>query len=190
MKAKDTALLIIDMQNDFVLEQAPLWVKGALAVVDNIKTVLENFRSNNLPIFHVVRVHRKDGCDVEITRRNVFTQKPFAVEGTKGAEIIEELKPKENEYIIKKIRMSAFFNTDLDSILRSLGIKNVVVAGIQTPNCIRATAFDAIAYNYNTFLVEDAVGAQSKQVHEANVLDMKNIGIKIVKTGQVKGILE
>ena len=64
------------------------------------------------------------------------------------------------------------------------------MAGIQTPNCVRATAFDAIAYNYNTFLVEDAVGAQSNQVHEANVLDMKNIGIKIVKTGQVKGIFE
>ena len=190
MKAKDTALLVIDMQNDFVLENAPLRVKGALAVVDNVKKVLESFRSNNLPIFHIVRVHRKDGSDVEITRRNVFVQKPFAVECTIGAEIIDELKPKENEYIIKKIRMSAFFNTDLDSILRSLNIKNVFVSGIQTPNCIRTTAFDAIAYNYNTYLVEDAVGAQNKQVHEANVLDMKNIGIKIVKTDQVKGILE
>lgn len=190
MNCKETALLIIDMQNDFVLENAPFRVKDALDVVDNVKKVLETFRAENLPILHIVRVHRNDGADVEITRKQIFSKTPFAVEGTKGAEIIGQLKPKENEYVIKKIRMSAFFNTDLDSILRSLSVKNIVVVGIQTPTCVRATAFDAVAYNYNTWLVEDAVAGQSQKIHEANVRDMKNIGIQIIKTGQVRGILK
>ena len=179
---KNAALLIIDMQNDFVLEDAPLRVKGASDIIDNLKKVLEKFRKENLPVIHVVRVHRKDGSDVEITRKEKFLKVPFAVEGTKGAEIIDELKPKENEYVVKKIRMSAFFNTDLDSILRSLNIKNIVVVGIQTPNCIRTTVFDAVACNYNTYLVEDAVAAQTKEIHQGNVLDMKNLGTKILKT--------
>ena len=183
---KDTALLIIDMQNDFVLADAAFRIKGALGIVDNVKKVLDDFRANALPIFHIVRLHRKDGSDVEIIRKEVFAKTPFAVEGTKGAEIIDELQPGENEYVVKKIRMSAFFNTDLDSMLRSLAIRNVVITGIQTPNCIRTTAFDAVAYNYSTFLVEDASAGQTSQIHEANVLDMKNIGIKIIKPEQIK----
>lgn len=185
-----TALLIIDMQNDFVLEGAPLQVKGALGIINKVKKVLEEFRSKSLPVFHLVRVHRKDGSDVEIIRKETFRKKPFAVEGTKGAEIVDELKPKNNEYIIKKIRMSAFINTDLDLVLKSLGIKHVVISGIQTPNCVRTSAFDAIAYNYYTTLVEDATAAQNDEIHRSNVSDMRNIGIKIVKTAEIKGMLD
>lgn len=185
-----TALLIIDMQNDFVLENAPLRVKEALSIIGNVRKVLDTFRKSGLPVFHVIRSHRKDGSDIELTRKEVFSKTPYAVEGTKGAEIINELKPKENEYIIKKIRMSAFFNTDLDQLLRSLNIKNVIIAGIQTPNCIRATAFDSVAYSYNTYLVEDAVAAQNENVHKANCFDMANIGIKLIKTNNIGDIIK
>ena len=186
---KRTALLIIDMQNDFVREGAPFRVAGALAVVKNVRKVLEAFRRSDMPIFHVVRIHRKDASDVEITRKNTFSKTPFAVENTEGADIIDELRPRGNEYIIKKNRMSAFFNTDLDLMLRSHGIDRIVVAGIQTPNCIRTTAFDAIALNYSTYLVEDAVAAGNNSIHESNVTDMRNIGINTIRTDEVEGIL-
>ncbi len=184
-----TALLIIDMQNDFVLENAPLRVKGAIEVIGNIKKVLMEFRNRKLPVFHIVRIHRKDGSDVEITRREIFSKTPYAVENTKGAEIIDALKPKDGEYIIKKVRMSAFLGTELDAILKYLEIKNVVIIGIQTPNCVRATAFDAVAYNYNTYAVEDAIAAQNHEIHASNILDMKNIGIKIITTKEIKEFL-
>jgi nicotinamidase-related amidase len=190
MSSKKIALLIIDMQNDFVLEDAPFRVKGALDAVGNMEKVMQYFRKNNFPIFHVIRIHRKDGCDVEITRKDIFLKTPFAVEGSKGAEIVDELKPMPKEYVIRKNRMSAFLNTDLDLILRQMGIEDVVITGIQTPNCIRITAFDAVAYNYNTWLIDDAVAAQTKEIHKANVLDMKNIGIKIIKTEQVKDVFK
>ena len=89
MSSKKIALLIIDMQNDFVLEDASFRVKGALDAVGNMEKVLRYFRKNNLPIFHVVRIHREDGCDVEITRKEAFLKSSYAIEGSKGAEIVD-----------------------------------------------------------------------------------------------------
>lgn len=183
------ALLIIDMQNDFVLENSPHRVVGARTVVPKIQAVLAEFRNRALPVFHIVRVHRPDGSDVEIIRQEKFRNQPFAVAGTHGAAVIDELAPRSGEYVIEKIRMSAFIGTELDLMLRTLGITTVFVTGIQTPNCIRTTVFDAIAYNYPVVLVDDAVGAASEEVHRANVRDMENIGVRIGKTADVPGLL-
>ncbi|MCU0631072.1 MAG: cysteine hydrolase [Methanoregulaceae archaeon] len=179
---KQPALLIIDMQNDFVRAGAPMQMPGAERIIKNIRKVMEVFRNLGYPVFHVVRVHRSDGSDVEIFRREMFKSVPFAVEGTGGVEIIEELRPLQGEYLIRKNRMSAFMNTDLDLLLRSLGIYTVFITGIQTPNCIRTTVFDAAALGYHTVLVEDAVAARTSAVHEANLLDMANIGTVLIST--------
>ena len=173
------ALLIIDMQNDFVLDGAPLKVAQARTVVPKILEVLNRFRAKKLPVFHILRVHRKDGSDVEIIRQDLFKRQPFAVEGTRGAAVIAELSPLPGEYVIKKTRMSAFIGTELDLMLRNLKVSDLVVTGIQTPNCVRTTVFDAIAYNYPVVLVEDAVGAQNDEIHAANVRDMANFGVRV-----------
>jgi nicotinamidase-related amidase len=183
------ALLIIDMQNDFVLDGKALKVAGARAVIPKIQAVLAEFRKRSLPIFYLLRVHRPDGSDVEINRKELFARSPFAVEGTKGAAVIDELAPLKGEYLIPKIRMSAFIGTELDLMLRTLGISNLFVCGVQTPNCIRTTVFDGIAYNYPVVLIDDATGASSEEVHRANVRDMQNIGVRIVKTAEIPGIL-
>jgi nicotinamidase-related amidase len=183
------ALLIIDMQNDFVAEGKQLKVAGARAVIPKIQNVLAEFRKRSLPVFFVLRVHRPDGSDVEITRQDLFRKSPFAVEGTTGAAVIDELAPRRGEYIIPKIRMSAFIGTELDLMIRTLGVSTLFVCGIQTPNCIRTTVFDGIAYNYPVVLIDDATGASSEDVHQANVRDMQNIGVRIVKAAEIPGIL-
>jgi nicotinamidase-related amidase len=183
------ALLIIDMQNDFVLDGRPLKVAGATAVIPKIQAVLLAFRQRSLPVFHVLRVHRSDGSDVEIIRKERFRTHPFAVAGTKGAAVIDELIPLPGEYVLSKVRMSAFIGTELDLMLRSLGVTTLFVCGIQTPNCIRTTVFDAIAYNYPVVLIDDATGASSEEVHRANVMDMQNIGVRIIKTAEIPGLL-
>lgn len=184
------ALLLIDMQNDFVLEGKPLQVKGARSIIPSIQYILDKFRSAGLPVFHVVRIHRPDGSDVEIMRKDLFQKTPFAVEGTNGAAVIQELAPLESEYLLPKIRMSAFIGTGLDLTLRTLGVDTIVVAGIQTPNCIRTTVFDAMAYNYQTFLVSDATAAQSDEIHQSNVRDMANIGVQIIQSADIPSCLE
>lgn len=183
------ALLIIDMQNDFVMPGGSLPVPGARDIIPGVVDILTLFRKAHLPVFHVLRLHRASGVDVEITRREIFRRTPFAVEGTRGAAVIEELAPIEGEYRVKKTRMSAFFDTDLDLMLRTLGIDSLFITGIQTPNCIRTTAFDAMAYNYQVFLVRDAMTAKNREIHEANLFDMQNIGIRIVDGKDVKSLL-
>lgn len=155
------ALLIIDMQNDFVLEGRPLRVAAARSLITNIREILDTFRAKHLPVFHIMRVHRKDGSDVEMHRREIFSKQPFAVEGTPGAAVIDELAPRGGEYLIPKVRMSAFIGTELDLMLRSLRCTDVVICGVQTPNCTRTTAFDVAAYNYPGVLAVDATGAQT-----------------------------
>jgi len=176
------------MQNDFVREGAFLRVQQAQQVIPKIKDLLDYFRAKGLPVFHVLRVHRKDGADVEITRKDLFVRQPFAVSGFNGAREIDELTPMNGEYVIEKVRMSAFIGTELDLILRTRGITELVVTGVQTPNCIRTTVFDAIAYNYPVILVDDATGAQSEEIHRANVRDMANIGVRILDTRSVIGL--
>jgi len=183
------ALLIIDMQNDFVLEGKPLRVAGAQAAIPKMQSVLAEFRKRSLPVFHILRVHRADGSDVEIIRQERFRQQPFAVTGTRGAAVIDELTPRTGEYVVEKIRMSAFIGTELDLMLRTLGVSTLFVCGIQTPNCIRTTVFDGIAYNYPVVLIDDATAASSEDVHQANVRDMQNIGVRIVKAAEIPGIL-
>jgi nicotinamidase-related amidase len=184
------ALLIIDMQNDFVQEGKPLRVAGASMVIPMIQAVLTEFRRRSLPVFHILRVHRMDGSDVEIVRQELFRKQPFAVAGTSGAAVIQELAPSNGEYILTKTRMSAFIGTELDLMLRTLGVTNLVVCGIQTPNCIRTTVFDGIAFNYPVMLVDDATGAASEEVHRANIRDMQNIGVKIINSADLGGVLD
>jgi nicotinamidase-related amidase len=75
-------------------------------------------------------------------------------------------------------------------MLRNIGVEEIVVTGIQTPNCVRTTVFDAIAYNYPVVLVEDAVGAQSDDIHKTNVRDMATIGVKIITAQDLSTYLD
>jgi nicotinamidase-related amidase len=180
---RDTALVIVDMQNDFVLPDAPQCVAGAMAILPNLKRVLDSFRSCSRPVFHVVREYRADGSDIEAPRRHGFlTDRSYAVPGTRGCDIVDELTPIEGEYRIVKNRFSAFMNTELDLILRRLGIGRIVVCGIQYPNCIRATIFDGVSLGYDVALVTDATGAQTEDVAQANIHDIANIGVTCMTT--------
>jgi nicotinamidase-related amidase len=122
---------------------------------------------------------------IEITRLDGFLkQESYCVPGTKGCDVVEDLSPKAGEYRIVKNRFSGFMNTELDFILRRLYVCNIVVCGIQYPNCIRATIFDGVLLGYNVTLVTDAAGAQTEEVAKANIYDISNIGVTCVTVNQ------
>jgi len=79
--------------------------------------------------------------------------------------------------VLRKTRMSAFTGTELDLVLRALSTTALVVTGIQTPNCVRTTVFDAMALGYHVTVVADATAAKANDVHEANLADMAAIGV-------------
>ena len=89
--------------------------------------------------------------------------------------------------MVLKRRFSAFFQTTLDMMLRRLGVERVVLCGVQTPNCIRAAAFDAVSLDYpEVAVLEDATASASPQVQDANIRDIRNIGVKVVSVGAWK----
>lgn len=188
---KSLCLLIIDMQYDFIENSSPIFVNDCRDIIPNIKKILNKFREKNLPRIFVKREHRKSAIDIDSTRKNLFLKKGlFLIENEHGSEIVEELKPTNDEIIVIKRRFSAFFGTELDLLLRRMEIKTLILTGIQTPNCIRTTAFDAISYDYNVIVISDATKSKTDEIQNANLLDMKNVGIKILSTDELLDMLK
>ena len=181
MKTK-TALLIIDMQKDFLFSGKPLCVDGAMTTIPRISSLLDYARTNGWIVIHVIREHDKNGINVDKPRRYLFEngREGYCVAGTEGAQIIDELQPLNNEIVIKKTRNSAFFGTNLDFILRRLEIKKVIISGTQYPNCIRGTAADAMSYDYDVTVVTDCCSAKTQEIANSNIYDMKNMGIECI----------
>jgi nicotinamidase-related amidase len=179
------ALIIIDMQNDFVLPESPIRVAGAYATIPRIMEALDLFREMNWPVFHVIREYRSDGSDIEITRLKGFLEeKSYVVPGTKGSEIVDQLTPAPGEYRVVKPRFSAFMNTETDFMLRRLGIDHIAVAGTQYPNCIRTSIFDGVSYGYHVTLLTDACSAETPEIAESNIRDIRNIGVECLTVAE------
>ncbi len=179
-----TALLIIDMQKAFVEPGAAHCIKGAAATVPLIASVVREARENGISVFWVKRQYREDGSDVEFTREAAWlaggkTMAPGST-GINSEELAEGLTMEPGDYEIIKPRWSAFFLTELDLILRRKGIDTVILTGTTTPNCIRTTCYDAIALDYQTYIIEKCCSSQTEEIQRANIEDMVRIGAIII----------
>jgi len=180
MNKPTSALIVIDMQNDFCLPDRVLCVRGALGCLPKVDQAVQSARSCGLPVFWVCREHDPSGCDIEITRQHFFENggKGTCVRGTEGAALVTPLSIQPGDHYIPKKRWSAFFQTHLDMVLRRMQVCSVVLAGVQTPNCIRATAFDAVALDYPEVIVlSDATASKTEEVQRSNLSDMTDAGV-------------
>jgi ureidoacrylate peracid hydrolase len=155
---RKTAMIVVDMQNDFVAPGAAMETPAARQIVPKLAEALKICREAGIKVVYTAHVHRRDGCDMglfddlhpPIANRNAL------VDGTPGVEIYPELAPKAGEHVVKKHRYSGFFGTDLDIILRGWGVDTVVISGTTTENCCHATARDAMFRNYRVVFLSDA----------------------------------
>lgn len=172
----DRALLVIDMLNDFVLEGAPLEVPRTREVISTIKDEITAARKRGDRVIFICDNHAPD--DEEFKR---FNWPPHAVEGTRGAEVIDELRPEENDIIVKKTTYSGFYNTNLNDILKEKGIGKLRLTGCVTHICVLFTASDAVLRGYDVEVVEKGVAGLTEEDHEAALRIMKNVlGAEIV----------
>lgn len=179
-----SALIVIDMENGFVNPESAHCIKMAKESVPACVRTVENARKKGIPVFFVKRIYRSNGCDVELTRYNSWVKGGRGMApgstGLNSAEQAEGLKPQKGDYTIVKPRWSAFFHTELDLILRRLGVETVVIIGTTTPNCVRSTAYDANSLEYNVVIVEDACSSATQEIQDANIADMRRMGAHIM----------
>jgi nicotinamidase-related amidase len=185
---RHTALLIVDMQKDFVCEgfgahKAGRDVTAAQDIVPNIKRLLEAARAAGAVVahvgFHTLTDHRSDsGPWLAQRRRSTQSSEFLCLEGTEGAEYIDELKPIAGELPIAKHRYSAFTGTNLDTLLRSRGVRTVVITGVSTNACIDSTMRAAFELDYYVCVPSDGVASWNKTLHDATLANVDHrIGI-------------
>lgn len=181
-----TALLIVDMQNDVAHGDGRAFIPDAAHKVQAMAALLDAFRQAREPVVHAVRSYRTDAWDVERFRVPAFQAgRGFLVEGTWGARIVDRLAPEAGEPVVVKQRFSAFALTELDLLLRRAGVTKIVVAGVNLPNCPRATMYDAVGLDYDVVAVADALAATGEETHRVNLQDLAAIGVRVASAGEV-----
>lgn len=187
---RDVALLVVDMQEGFLMPSSPLYVVGGPAIVPAVERAIHAAHSAEIPVVHVIRVHRSSGVDIDLSRQGLFAAHGgLLVEDTPDVREIVELRPSSDDLVVTKTRWSAFFATGLDLLLRRLHIHGIVLAGVQTPNCIRATAVDGLSLDYETFVLADATASQTTLIQESNLADLAAMGARIVSVDQLHELL-
>ncbi|MDL4842669.1 cysteine hydrolase family protein [Aquibacillus rhizosphaerae] len=160
---ENSALLIINMQNAFVHPEGSLSKLGldtsrTSFAVDSIRQLKEAFQVQRCPIIYI---QHKDKEDPDLIAK-VFSpnmELKQYVENSWDSEIIDELKPEDGDYIIEKSRFSAFYHTQLDELLRELGVETLVVTGVATNLCVESTIRDAFYREYQVFVPKEATAS-------------------------------
>lgn len=183
---KRTALIVIDMQRAYLEPESPLCIPGAAETVPACTRLIQACRERDIPVVFVMREYRDDGSDVEHPRLKAWLEAGCPVsasaQGVLSAALPEEFGFKAGDYLVKKPRFSAFFGTELDMLLHRLGVDSLLMAGTTTPNCIRTTAYDAIALEYNVAVAADCTSSATAEIQRINLEDMARIGVQLISS--------
>ena len=185
-RVRDPALLVVDMQNDFVRAGAPLEVPDARATIPRIGKLIAAFRGRKLPVIYT-RFFANQTPDIIWPwspqcwpetkccwrgHRRRYADSDAALDCT---DVIDEFAPEAGDLVIDKHGYGAFHGTDLDTRLRSMGVGSLLVTGTVTQICVEESAREAFHYGYRTTLIADAVSSFAPDLHAAT---LKNFAMK------------
>lgn len=206
----DTALVIIDMQYvdahpDYGIgaREKELGLAGSLdyywsrlgeSVVPNIQRLLAAARRAGVEVVHVkVGSQTLDGRDQTLrykARRGKSAETHVSLDSVEG-QILPEVKPEGDELVVSKVTSSVFSSTNIDRLLRNMGINNLIMTGVVTNGCVESSTRSAVELDYNPIVVEDATAAMAPQLHEHAILSMSTQYIAAIKsTDEVVEMLE
>lgn len=189
-----TALVVIDMQNHWLMEGCPGYAPGAVDIVPNINRLATGLRAAGGMVAWVRMCASEEvtaGWDVftDFVARDGFRQTWTAslTEGNIGMEFWHELDVRPTDQIVTKTRYSALIqgSSDLEARLRQRGIGMVIVTGVATNTCCEATARDANMLNFRTIVVSDANAARSDTEHNASLTNLFNLFADVMTTDEV-----
>lgn len=180
-----TALLVIDMQRDFVSPEGAAAkagedVRPLLEIVPLLKRVVAAARAKRMPVIHTREGHQPDLSDLPAAKRarsaaagaEIGAPGPLGrilVRGEHGHDFIDELKPAEGEPVFDKPGFGAFYCTGLQAYLSRLGAESVIVTGVTTQCCVHSTLREAVDRGYRCLTLEDCCAAYSRRWHDATL---------------------
>ncbi|VFJ12540.1 Peroxyureidoacrylate/ureidoacrylate amidohydrolase RutB [Candidatus Nitrosocosmicus franklandus] len=178
------ALIIIDMQNGFVskggsYDKLGMNIENYQQIIPNIKKLINFCREEKIPIFYTEAIREPSGIDLLLNIHNILPRAreerlqnkkiPICMRGTWDADIIDEIKPAEEDHIILKRRDSAFQDTELRVWLQSLNVNTLIFCGIDTSICVETSLRDAFNLGYDVILVSDATASGNKKHYETTI---------------------
>lgn len=191
------ALIIVDVQNDFKKGMSPYECPQLDEdLLARIKELKDFCRSKNIPVIYTLHSIKPDKSDAEIDEPDSIRA---CIIGTPGWGIAPELEPSKNDHYVQKKRFDAFYGSDLENIIKELGVNTAVICGVWTNNCVRATAEGAYYRDLRLILVSDCCGAVdfvNKKDHEKvniytlNELQERTYGTKLVTLGEFRELFE
>ena len=164
-KLNKPAILVVDMLNDFVT--GAIGCDRARAIVPATARLLDAAREKGVPVIFCNDAHRP-GID-----RELIIWGDHAIVGTPGAEVIPELPIHKEDYVVPKRRYSGFFQTDLDILLKELGVKTVVICGLHTHMCCRHTSADAFCLGYDVVVAKEATNSFTEEDYQGGLAYLK-----------------
>jgi len=192
LEPKKCAVILIDMINAVVKGQGPPYKTppGREPVVRNFQRLVANCRSVGTPLIYITTYRRPDNADAPKTIADVSGGGGVAmVAGTPAVEVIDELRPRPDDYIVVKPRFSAFHGTNLDLILRALGTETILVGGISTQRSVEGTARDAKNRDLQCIVVSDCCTAGELDVHEMTIKHVLPLLVRVRTTNEVVAAL-
>ena len=169
LKPTKAALMVIDMQNFFLKDDGPALIESALAFLPFLKELISAFRQGGRPVIFTKHVHHPERIDAGIME---WWWADMCLEGSPESEVYQVIAPRPNEKVVQKHRYSAFYNTDLETVLRCLKIEDLVISGVMTNMCCESTARDAYYRDYRVFFLADGTGGINEEMHVASLLNL------------------
>ncbi len=185
-KGHRTALIIVDFVNGFV-DPDVFGGGNTLDAAEATVGLLNTFRERGLPVVFTRIVYAEDGSDAGIWCEKAPRLRDLT-EANLASHVIDILKPDEGEIVIRKTQPSAFFDTNLSSLLRGRNIDAVAIAGATTSGCVRATVVDAISANFRPTVISDCVGDRAQGPHEANLFDMQQKYANLIHSSEIESV--
>lgn len=181
----NTAVLVIDMLNDFCVEGGAMVLPGSERLLPAQNSVINTVREGGGVVAFIIDSHRPDlRRDREYLKRS-----PHCVEGSWGAQVMDGLDQHDDDLRILKRRYSGFFNTDLDLTLKDMEIDTVIAMGVVTNICVRSTVHDAFFHGYRVVVPEDCVAATGPREQDSSLYDIgTHFGLVSLSEGVIRGL--
>ena len=176
------ALVVVDMCKAFIDSSSPLGFECNELIQANINLV-KKFRLNKFPVFFTTTIYR-NSSEASVFRSKIPALNILEPESD-AVTFIDDLAPSKDEILIEKKFASAFFQTKLIDSLHKMKADSIVICGVTTSGCVRATAVDSLQNNFPTTIVEDCVGDRDLDAHKANLYDLQSKYADVIHSNSI-----